>query len=93
LKGSCKTCPLVANELEERTLILSAREQQLSELIALFKKFQSQTNFEKELIFLVTSNKNYSDLFSSLKLETHTKNTKLEPITPTKRKNNLTGNK
>ena len=41
----------------------------------------------------MTSNKNYSDLFSSLKLETHTKNTKLEPITPTKRKNNLTGNK
>jgi hypothetical protein len=93
LKGSCKTCPLVANELEEKTIILSAREQQLSELIALFKKFQSQTYFEKELICLVTSSKNYSDLFSSLKLETYSKNTKLEPITPTKRKNNLTGNK
>ena len=62
----------------------------MEDLISLITKFKSQPSFEKELIDLVTANKNYSELFSNLKLNS-TKITKLEPISVTKRKMSITG--
>jgi len=79
--------------LDEKTILINPAEYQLNELVALFKKFKSLSISEKELISLITSCKKHSDPMSSLKLENSSKITKLEPITPIKRKNNFNGNK
>lgn len=75
-------------KLQDKTLLIKTKEQQVEDLLMLIKKFQSQAIQEKELIRLITSNKNYSEFFTA-----GTKTTlKLEPI-GSANKNRLSGKK
>lgn len=78
----------MTTKLKDKTLLVKTKEQQIEDLLMLIKKFQSQAIKEKDLIRLVTSDKNYSDYFT-----TGTKSSiKLEPI-GSANKNKLSGNK